>query len=150
MLLSQVSGQINLEVRYTFKKVKSISHALQGTFSHEEGDVVTFELSVPIFSFKSGDKDFDQHLQSVVELASYPLAKASGHFPRAVLESSKSLIEAKIDFHGVCKSYSIQVEKFATRASFILDLDAHQISRPSLLGIKIKNEVNIECELKWS
>ena len=150
MSSSQVSGQVRLEVKYTLKKVRSLSHQLKGSLTHQEGALSDFELSVPIFSFTSGDSDFDQHLQSVVEMGLYPLAKATGQCPRGVFESLKTSIEAKIDFHGVSRVYSVQIEKAGRKASFILDLDAHQIIRPSLLGIKIKNEVLIECELNWT
>ena len=54
-----------------------------------------------------------------------------------------------MDFHGVTKSYSILLKDKAQKASFILDLDAHKLERPSLFGIKIKNEMPIDFELKW-
>ncbi len=144
-----LSGTCELEVKYTFKKVRSKSSDVRGVIS-QIGEISHFDLSVPIISFKAGDKDFDQHLQSVTELTADPVASASGLCPWSVFEADKSSCEAQIHFHGVTKTYLIQLEKKGSRAFFILDLDAHNINRPSLLGIKIKNEVLIQCELNWT
>lgn len=144
-----LSGSIQLEVKYTIKKVKSKSTDLMGVIT-QKGDFAHFDLSVPIMTFKSGDKDFDNHLQSVTDVTIEPIARASGQCPWSVFEADKSSCEAQIHFHGVTKNYLIQLEKKGARASLILDLEAHKIIRPSLLGIKIKNEVLIQCELNWT
>ena len=149
--MTHIQGLASIQVKYTIKNVQSLSSGLTGVL-HESsvGKARTFELSVPIKSFKAADSDFDSHLQEVTEVNLYPIAKATGEISQDVFEKEKGSLLAIIDFHGVKKNYEIFVEKKASKAKFTLDLDAHKIKRPSLLGIKIRNEVLVSFDLVWS
>jgi hypothetical protein len=83
------------------------------------------------------------------EASIYPIATANGTFPKAVLTQSVSQIMAMIEFHGVSQEYPISIVDKARKASFVLDLDKHKVKRPSLLGIKISNEVKLDIDVKW-
>lgn len=151
MQKTQVQGQVEIEVKYTFKKVRSQSPELKGKIEMRPGEqAYTFELEVPVKSFVSSDPEFDRHLQEVTEVELYPLAQASGDFSRDLLNKDQGALQALIDFHGVKRSYEIVVKNKGSKASFILDLDSHGIKRPSLLGIKIRNEVLLSFNLNWS
>jgi hypothetical protein len=151
MKITHAQGRATIQVKYTIKNVQSMSSGVTGVI-HEApgGKAWTFELSVPIKSFKAPDSDFDSHLQEVTEVNLYPVARATGEISQDVFEKDKGSLLAVIDFHGVKKSYEIIVEKKASKAKFTLDLDAHAIKRPSLLGIKIRNEVLVSFDLVWS
>lgn len=148
MKLNTARSSVTYGARYTFKKVQGKSQQLTGKFE-DKGDFIQFELSVPIRSFLSGDKDLDQHLLEVTHPETFPLASARGQVPKEVFSQAKATIAAEVEFFGVARSYTIQLEKQGTRASLILALDAHGLERPSLLGIKIKNEVLVNFELFW-
>lgn len=148
MVLNQGRSRATYEVKYTFKKVRGSSQQLSGKVE-ERGDKQAFELSVPVRSFLSDDKDLDQHMQEVTRPESFSEARARGEAPKELFDQEKATVSAQVEFHGVTRPYTIQLEKKGTRASFMLDLEAHGIDRPSMLGIKIKNEVLMTFELSW-
>jgi len=123
------------EVRYTFKKIHATSSEVIGEIQDSQ-----FDFTVPIKSFFSGDSNQDSHMLQVTEAATYPSASATGKF-------KTDHIDAELDFHGIKRNYQLKREDHGRKASFTLDLDAHGIKRPSLLGIKIKNEVLMTFKL---
>lgn len=141
-------GQATYHVKYTFKKVEATSTEVKGKINCDE-KVCEFLLAVPIKSFVSSDSNRDLNMLQTTEADKYPVASAKGTFAKEILSQADAKIEAQVDFHGVTKSYSILLKDKAQKASFILDLDAHKLERPSLFGIKIKNEMPIDFELKW-
>ena len=143
-----LKGDVRIEVKYTIKKVKSESIDLSGRIEFKQ-DPSGYELKVPIDSFKSSDKDFDAHLQQTCESNLYPSAFGRGSFEKRILKQEKFSLPVKIEFHGVEKEYMINFFDQGRKATFRLNLDFHGIKRPSLLGIKINNEVMIEFNLKW-
>ena len=148
MKLNSAKSKATYEVKYTFKKVGGESRELSGKLE-EKGTSVIFELTVPIRSFKSTDKDLDAHMLEVTRPESFPEARARGEISKEVFLQDRGRISAQVEFFGVTRTYEIELEKKATKAKFLLDLDAHGIERPSLLGIKIKNEVAMNFELSW-
>lgn len=117
------------EVRYTLKKVYGISHEISLKLNEE-----TFSATVPIVSFISGDAEQDNHMFQVTEATLFPIVSVKGRF-------FKDHIDAEINFHGIMRTYRMSLTENGSLASFILDLEAHGVKRPSLFGIKIKNEV---------
>jgi hypothetical protein len=140
-------GKASYNVKYTFKKVVATSSEVKGHIN--EGKNCDFSLAVPIKSFVATDPTQDLHMQQATEADKYPVASAKGSFPKEILSQATARIDALIDFHGVTQVYSVQLMDKGQRASLIIDLDKHNISRPSLFGIKIKNEVVIDFELNW-
>lgn len=135
------------QVKFTFKKVEASSLEVIGKITCET-NTCNFSLEVPLQSFISNDPDLDQHMLGATEAALYPIASASGTFPKTVLTQPVSQIKAIIEFHGVSREYPISLRDNARKASFVLDLDKHKVKRPSLLGIKISNEVKLDFDLK--
>ncbi len=146
--MSKITGSSTLEVKYTIKKVRSTSKEMRGELILE-GDTGRFDISIPILSFLSSDTDFDQHMREVVEVKLFPVVRGSGEILKSAMKSKKSTVNVLIDFHGVKKHYPVQLENNGNSANFTLDLEAHKIKRPSLLGIKIKNEVAMSFTLNW-
>ena len=117
------------EVRYMIKKVHGESRGIMGELQNRK-----FFISVPISSFLSGDSVQDTHMLQATEASLFPTVSAKGEF-------FEDHIKAEIEFHGVLKPYQISLKANGTIASFVLDLEAHGIKRPSFLGFKIKNDV---------
>ena len=141
-------GQATYHVKYTFKKIEATSSEVKGKINCD-AKTCEFLLAVPIKSFVSSDSNRDLNMLQTTEADKYPIATAKGTFPKEVLSQAESKIEAMIDFHGVTQSYSITLKDKAQKANLVLDLDKHKITRPSLFGIKIKNEMPLDFELKW-
>jgi hypothetical protein len=117
------------EVRYMIKKVHGVSHGITGELKSRK-----FFITVPLKSFTSGDSEQDSHMLQATGASLFPTVSAKGEF-------FEDHIKAEIEFHGILKTYQMSLKENGSVASFVLDLEAHGIKRPSLLGIKIKNEV---------
>lgn len=146
--MSKITGSATLEVKYTIKRVRSTTKEVRGELV-VDGETGRFDLSIPILSFLSSDTDFDQHMREVTEVKLYPIARGTGEILKSALATKKSTVDVLIDFHGVKKHYPVQLENNGALASFTIDLEAHKIKRPSMLGIKIKNEVLMSFDLNW-
>lgn len=142
-------GQATYHVKYTLKKVEATSVEVKGKINCD-AKTCEFLLAVPIKSFESSDSNRDLNMLQTTEASKYPIASAKGTFPKDVLNQENAKINAEVDFHGVKRSYSIALKEKLQKASFVLDLDGHKIERPSLFGIKIKNEMPIDFVLKWT
>jgi len=148
MALVLTVGQATYHVKYTFKNVEATSTEVKGKINCDAKEC-EFLLAVPVKSFVSSDSNRDLNMIQVTEAEKYPVATAKGKFPKEVLSQKDAKIEAQVEFHGVSKTYSISLKEKAEKASLVLDLDAHKIERPSLFGIKIKNEMPVDFNFKW-
>ncbi len=142
-------GSATYHVQYTFKKVEATSTELKGKIMCPT-EQCEFLFAVPVKSFQSSDSHRDLKMQMTTEADKFPQATAKGQFHIDELKKDKTIIQAQIEMHGITKTYPVILEEQGTKASFTLDLDAHKIERPSLFGIKIKNEVPMNFNLKWS
>lgn len=117
------------EVRYMIKKVHGISRGILGELKNGK-----FFIVVPVKSFVSGDAEQDSHMLEVTEASLFPTVSAKGEF-------YEDHVKVEIEFHGISRNYQMSLKDKGSFASFVLDLEAHGIKRPSFLGIKIKNDV---------
>jgi YceI-like domain len=147
MMLSM--GSATYHVQYTLKKVEATSKEVKGKIMCPTEEC-EFLLAVPLKSFESSDSNRDLNMQMTTEADKFPLATAKGKFHIDELKKDKTIIQAQVEMHGITKTYPVTLEKQGSKASFKLDLEAHKIERPSLFGIKIKNEVPMDFDLKWS
>ncbi len=141
-------GQATYHVKYTFKKVEATSTEVKGKMNCD-AKVCEFLLAVPVKSFLSSDSNRDLNMIQTTEAEKYPIATAKGTFAKEILSLDDAKIEALVEFHGVTKSYTIVLKDKGQKAELVLDLDAHKIDRPSLFGIKIKNEMPVDFVLIW-
>lgn len=141
-------GQATYHVKYTFKKVEATSSEIKGKINCGDKDC-EFLLAVPVKSFVSSDSNRDLTMLQLTEADKYPVATAKGKFSKEVLNQTTAQIQADVEFHGVTRNYNVSLANKMQEASLILDLDAHKIERPSLFGIKIKNELPVDFKLNW-
>lgn len=143
------SGTASYQVKYALKKVEGKSSQVKGKIMCPT-ETCEFLLAIPLKSFDSGDSNRDLNMRSALEADKYPLAQARGSFPIHLLKQDKASLEAKVELHGVTQVYPVTLQQQGSKARFTLKLEAHKVERPSLLGIKIGNEVPVEFDLKWA
>lgn len=105
-------------------------------------------VSAKISSFDSKNSNRDSNAMEAVEAIKYPTVK----FISSSVSSSggKLSIKGNLTFHGITKEISFDAEqktegnKLTVHGSFPVSLDAYKVERPSLLGLKIDNEMPIE------
>ena len=124
----------------------------------DDGKVMTM-IRIPTATFDSGDGNRDSHMRETVESSRFPYVVYKGVTSLAVPVARGKTIDAKLDgeldFHGVKQPLSVparltfeQDGTVTVRAKFPVNLEAHQIERPSLLFVKVDENVQMDAELR--
>jgi polyisoprenoid-binding protein YceI len=116
-------------------------------------------VRVPIESFDSGNVNRDEHAKEVVEAARYPLVefKAVGVSvtpPAQFPATEQKTFKVQLSFHGNSHVFEVPVsltwesaERVRAKASFNVSLDAYKVERPSLMFVKIEDNVILDADL---
>lgn len=136
-------------VSHLVKTVKGVSTQMKGKMVCTEGQC-EFLVAIPAKSFVSSDSNRDSNMQTILEVAQYPLITIKGKLAEEDLKKAQFDIPAKVLFHGVEKEYVLAVTKQKNfSGSLVVLLEQHKIERPSLLTVAIKNEVPVNFSLSW-
>jgi polyisoprenoid-binding protein YceI len=141
-------------------------HAVDGSSSQIEGKAVIAEdgkvmtmIRIPVTSFATGDSNRDSHMRETLEASKYPFVVFKGvtsvTVPVAHGKPLQTSIQGELEFHGVKQPITLPAQVAfeegggaVVRSKFPVSLDAHKIERPSLLFIKVDDNVDLEIELK--
>jgi polyisoprenoid-binding protein YceI len=141
-------------------------HPVDGRSSQIEGKAVLGDdgkvmamVRVPAASFDTGDGNRDSHMREALESAKYPFVVYKGVTtlvqPAAHGKPVDAKLEGELDFHGVKRPLSIPAQlsfepdgAVVVRAKFPVSLEAHRIERPSLLFVKVDDDVQLDIELR--
>ena len=133
-----------------------ISKEIQGTFQINNEDLTQskVDLFVPVFSFDSKNANRDSNMLDVVEEYYYPYVR----FISSKIEKTNDGFDVygNLSFHGITKEFTIPVSlrqnknRIIVESDFSIMLTDFKIRRPSLLTIKIRNQVDIKVFLVGS
>jgi polyisoprenoid-binding protein YceI len=144
-----VNGSATYEVNYLTKTVEGTSKDVKGKIVCEK-ELCDFLLAVPVKSFDSGDSNRDFNMQNILDASAFPVITAKGKIKEALLSQDTYVVETEVTVHGVIAPYTVKVTGKGSSASFDLDLEKHKIDRPSLFGVKIKNQIPLAFKFTWS
>ena len=161
---SVTAGQSSLTYHLIHKlhKVDGVSKKVEGKAQLTAAGQVKVMLRAPVESFDSGDNNRDTHMKETVEAARFPTVelKALGEGvtpPQSYPATVKKTFKAQVLFHGVTKSMDIPVDitfESATRikaaASFAISLDGFNVERPSLLFVKVNDDLKIDAAVTFT
>jgi polyisoprenoid-binding protein YceI len=146
------SAKVSYEVNHVLHQAVGRTTAVTGNVRCEE-QACTFDLTVPVSSFDSGDAERDHNMLATVHAAQFPLAEVRGS--GRLVEGGEAVVEGSISLAGASAPlaptrfrvtrgwWSLRVE-----GSFELSLRALAIERPALLGVPIADAVRIYVELE--
>ena len=127
-----------------------ISKDIQGTFEINKQDLTQskVDLFVPVFSFDSKNANRDSNMLDVVEEYYYPYVR----FISSKIEKvdDEFNVVGNLSFHGITKEFTIPVsliqddKRIVVESDFSIMLTDFKIRRPSLLTIKIRNQIDIK------
>ncbi len=146
------ASSLKYTVVHKLHQVDASSKQIEGKAVLKPDGTVLTEVRAPVSSFRSGDGNRDEHMDEVMQVGKYPFVvlKALGKLPA----SGPLQLNAQVDLHGVKKTSPVQVAldpqpdgSVHATGAFDVDLDAHQIERPSLLFVKIENSCRIDVDL---
>lgn len=163
-IYSVTAGQSSLTYHLIHKlhKVDGVSKKVEGKAQLTPGGQVKVMVRAPVESFDSGDNNRDTHMKETVEAARHPTVelKAVGEGvtpPASYPATVKKTFKAQLLFHGVTKTMDIPVDitfESATRikasSSFSISLDGFSVERPSLLFVKVNDDLKIDAAVTFT
>ena len=123
-----------------------------------DGTVVHLHVAVPVQRFASGNARRDATMGQTMDSDKFPLVEIfgqvsdamPGHFPA----KTRRMLTGELIFHGVHRSLSAPLElEWQSRrvvhvsAHFSFSLDAHRVERPSLMFVKVDDQLKISVNL---
>lgn len=150
-----VSSTLTYHVDHTLHHVSADSHAAKGKgLCSDKG--CDFLVAAPVNTFESGDSNRDSHMLQTVQGAEHPIVSVRTHLPQ---EPTTPAIQAdlQVDFAGHVETYSKVslsiIEKtpdvLHVKGTVPLVLTRHKITRPSLLGVPIKDDAPVDLDTIW-
>ena len=130
-----------------------VSKEIKGSFVFDSNNPTSsnVDLFVPVFSFDSKNSNRDSNMLDVIEDYFYPTVSFTSS--EITKEDNGYLITGTLFFHGVKKEITIPVnlilddKKIIVDADFSVSLSDYEIKRPSLLTIKMKDDISIKFYL---
>lgn len=145
-----VSGKADYTVKHLVKTVKGESKEVKGKMSCSDKGECEFLIAIPVKSFISSDSNRDLNMLTILEATKFPLVLAKGKVNESDFLKDQSELKATVSFHGIEKEYSIKLTGGKNQKGVItVLLEDHKVERPSLLTVKIDNEVPVAFDIQW-
>ncbi len=102
-------------------------------------------VQVDVTTFNSGNSNRDSHAMEVIDALSYPDARfeSTGMTP----DHDTLRVEGRMTFHGITRPLTINVlprwdgNILTVQGAFKLSLTDYKVERPSLLGLKVDDDI---------
>jgi polyisoprenoid-binding protein YceI len=156
------SSTLTYHLVHKMHKVNGVSHKLDGKARVTPDGKAQVMLRAPSESFDSGNVNRDAHMKESVEAAKFPFIelKALGEGltpPSTFPTTQKKSFKAQLTFHGVQQVFEIPVEltwesasKVRAQAALTLSLDQFKVERPSLMFVKVDDELKIDAKVVFT
>ena len=156
---SQSSASYHLV--HKFHKVTGVSHKIDAKARILPTGQAQVMVRVPSQSFDSGNVNRDEHMKETVEAARYPNIEIKGtaeelQLPAAFPATVEKRFRVLVSFHGVQQEKEIPVRvifesptQVHASCRFTVSLDSFKVERPSLLFVKVNDDLELETELTF-
>jgi polyisoprenoid-binding protein YceI len=143
-------------------KVDGVSHKVEGKARLLADGKAQVSLRVPAESFDSGNVNRDAHMKEAIDAARFALvelkALGEGLTPPSVFPSTqRKTFKAQISLHGIQQMLDIPVDikwesanKARATSSFAISLDAFKVERPSLMFVKVDDELKLDANVLFT
>ena len=147
---------ISYDGRHPAHNWTGVSKEIKGSFIFDKDNPTAsnVDLFVPVFSFDSKNSNRDSNMLDVIEDYFYPTVSftSSG----IIKQENQYYIKGLLFFHGIKREITIPVnftlddKKIKVDADFSISLTDYKIKRPSLVTIKMKDDIAIKFFLGGS
>jgi polyisoprenoid-binding protein YceI len=160
-VLSAKSGTVTYHLVHKLHKFDGVCKQPEGKVRILPNGKAQVMVRAKVESFDSGNSNRDSHMKETVEAARFPTVelKATGDAapPTTFPATVERTFHAEVTFHGVPKSLDIPVQltyesatSIKAKAHFILKVEDFKIERPSLMFVKIDNDMPVDVELTFA
>jgi len=146
---------LTYHVSHKLHQTEGVSHAAKGKGVCQAGQC-DFLIAVPVKSFDSGDSNRDLHMIQATRGAEFPMVTVRTKLPEEASASASINADLEIQFAGQTVQYhqvpfQVMTQGKQTRISGTIPatVSDFKIEPPSLLGMKIKNEIPVRVEMTW-
>jgi hypothetical protein len=146
---------LTYHVSHPLHQVEGVSHAAKGKGVCHAGQC-DFLIAVPVKSFDSGDSNRDLHMLQVARGGQFPLITVRTHLSEIVSASAAIHADLEVEFAGQTATYKQVSFQQVTQGNNIqisgtipAMLSDFKIDPPSLLAIRVKNEIPVRVEMAW-
>ena len=156
------SSSLTFHLVHKMHKVDGNTHKLEGKARITPDGKAQVMVRAPSESFDTGNVNRDAHMKEAIEAAKYPWvelkALGEGVKPPATFPSTeKKTFKAQLSFHGVQQVFDLPVDvtwdaanKVHANTTFAISLDAYKVERPSLMFVKVDDELKLDAKLAFS
>jgi polyisoprenoid-binding protein YceI len=150
---------VRFHLEHKLHKVDGRSSTIEGkAVIGADGRVMTM-VRIPLTSFDTGDANRDSHMRETLEVAKYPHVVFKGvttlTVPVVHGKPIDTRLQGELELHGVKRPLDLPVQvsfgpdgAAVVHAKFPVSLEAHRIERPSLLFVKVDDQLLMDVELK--
>jgi polyisoprenoid-binding protein YceI len=150
---------VRFHLDHKLHQVDGRSSAIEGKAVIAADGKVMAMVRIPVASFVTGDGNRDSHMREALEASRFPhvVIKAVTNLtiPVAHGKPLEAKLQGELEFHGVKRALDVPAQVSfdaeggaVVKAKFPVSLDAHEIERPSLLFVKVEDQLLIDVELK--
>jgi polyisoprenoid-binding protein YceI len=159
LVVDPAGSVVKFHLEHKLHKVDGRSSSIEGkAVVGDDGKVMTM-IRIPVASFDTGDANRDSHMRQTLDAAKHPHVVFKGvtslTVPAANGKPLEARLEGELDFHGVKQAVTLPVAVSfqpdggaLVRTKFQVSLEAHKIERPSLLFVKVDDQLVMDVELK--
>jgi polyisoprenoid-binding protein YceI len=155
-------SKISLQVIHKLHKVHGSSHRVEGKARLFPDGRAQVEVEVPSESFTTGNVQRDAHMKESVEAAKNPevTLKAVGEgvtMPKSFPATVQKTFKGQLDLRGVKHELEVPVQitfespdRVHAKSTFHVSLDQYQVPRPSLMFVKIEDDLEIDADVTFA
>ncbi len=160
-VLSAKSGTITYHLVHKLHKFDGVCKQPEGKVRILPSGKAQVMVRAKVESFDSGNSNRDSHMKETVEAARFPLVelKATGDAtpPATFPATVERTFNADVTFHGTTKNLDIPVQltyesatSIKAKAHLTLKVEDFKVERPSLMFVKIDNDMPVDVELSFA
>lgn len=149
------SGSLTYHVHFTLKEVTGKSTLVKGKGLCKKS-TCEFLFAAPVKSFDSGDTNRDMHMIEVTKGALHPMVVVKLKVDAKEMQKN-GRVNLGVEFAGKAKSYhqvAVKLDQVGSqlKATGVLPilLSDFSVERPSLLGLKIDDNVEVDFNILLS
>jgi hypothetical protein len=148
-------SSLTYHVSHPLHESEGVSHSARGRGVCHEGEC-DFLIAVAVKSFDSGDSNRDLHMVQVTRGAEFPIVTVRTRLPESAAASATINADLEIQFAGQTAQYKQVPFKLETQGgkthitgTIPATLSDFKIDPPSLLTIRVKNEMPVRVDMTW-
>jgi hypothetical protein len=149
-------GTLTYHVSHKLHEADGVSHEAHGKGTCHDGGC-DFTITAPVKSFDSGSGERDSHMMRVTHGDQFPVVTVRAHVPESAASSGTFQADLEVEFAGQSAHYKQVPFQLVTQGKQVritgtipATLADFKIDPPSLLTMKVKNEIPVRVDLTWN